>query len=137
MSSLQAATQDKNDLRIPITVLPALFFHFPFLLHQYTSRFALADNTYRVTTPQPHHAAAVRSLLLSHFSLPFVLASLSIQSYHWPPRVRRYYSNYTKLRHIGLVALMYIRPPVTCLSPRYSFLPASALAWAVSSRSAN
>ena len=71
--SLQAAAQDENDLYVPITVPPALFFHFfPFLLHSFfplESRTTLTDSD---TTPLPRGSRTLSFL----FSPPFVCLHL-------------------------------------------------------------
>ena len=67
-NSPQAANQDENDPRVPITFLPALGLSLFVSLFFSTSHFALSDNIYR------HNAAATRQpyalSFLSYFSLP-------------------------------------------------------------------
>jgi hypothetical protein len=62
-NTLQATSQDENDLGVPITFIPALSFHFSYLLH-------LSSHTLeqRLATQSRRHAVAVRS----HFHILLV-----------------------------------------------------------------
>jgi hypothetical protein len=77
-NALQVATQDENDLRVPIMVLPALtasLRHIPFLF--YLSFRALKQ---RLPTPSRYRAAAVRSFSYLVLVLPLCTYIYSIQS---------------------------------------------------------